>query len=464
MSYRTRLVEEGKPIPQNSDHDLEEEEEISISRPSQWSGMSTDISSINNKSMDSMDIDGPHRVQAHTPHTSVNASSLQARLKGAPVKGEKVANAKQASKKKSTRTGKYKITSQFEIGAPMATEQIVQNDPQPPYHQLYHQQQHPFAVEEHYQHPYTVGHQNPLKVANANKILHKQEDYKITSQFEIGAPMATEQIVQNDPQPQYYQHRNQQSHTVEEHEPLERMEIDEVQLQRLPMIVIDGANLAHAYVHATEGHGRDNTNHDTNTFRRKRIEPNALGIQIAVAYFRNAGCRVQVVIPSYWMNRKPNRSNGNMNGSGTAASDQMQILKTMQEEKILCCSPPTDDDDAYCIAIAKRIDARSRLMHSATNLTELTDVGGAFILSNDLFRDAMERDASGELRAWLKSGDAPSPGDHQFPRRISYSFCDLGSMNRYGDEQLDFVPNPRHPLVAMTDRLNRANGGYVNDI
>lgn len=103
-------------------------------------------------------------------------------------------------------------------------------------------------------------------------------------------------------------------------------------------------------------------------------------------------------------------------------------------------------------------------MHSATNLTELTDVGGAFILSNDLFRDAMERDASGELRAWLKSGDAPSPGDHQFPRRISYSFCDLGSMNRYGDEQLDFVPNPRHPLVAMTDRLNRANGGYVNDI
>jgi hypothetical protein len=394
MSYRTRLVEEGKPIPQNSDHDLEEEEEISISRPSQWSGMSTDISSINNKSMDSMDIDGPHRVQAHTPHTSVNASSLQARLKGAPVKGEKVANAKQASKKKSTRTGKYKITSQFEIGAPMATEQIVQNDPQP----------------------------------------------------------------------QYYQHRNQQSHTVEEHEPLERMEIDEVQLQRLPMIVIDGANLAHAYVHATEGHGRDNTNHDTNTFRRKRIEPNALGIQIAVAYFRNAGCRVQVVIPSYWMNRKPNRSNGNMNGSGTAASDQMQILKTMQEEKILCCSPPTDDDDAYCIAIAKRIDARSRLMHSATNLTELTDVGGAFILSNDLFRDAMERDASGELRAWLKSGDAPSPGDHQFPRRISYSFCDLGSMNRYGDEQLDFVPNPRHPLVAMTDRLNRANGGYVNDI
>ena len=227
-----------------------------------------------------------------------------------------------------------------------------------------------------------------------------------------------------------------------------------------------------------------------------------LGIQIAVSYFRNAGCRVQVVVPAYWMRRKPRRrgnENASASASGTAASNQIQrqrqiqrqiqVLQKMQEENILCCSPPTDDDDAYCIAIAMRIDARSRVRRGEgsgarsgaasssslqssrpnSNSNDLTDIGGAFILSNDLFRDAMGRDGSGDLRGWLKGegtgtgAGAGGAGGNNFPRRISYSFCDLGSMNKYGDEQLDFVPNPRHPLVAMVERSNREHGDYVND-
>ena len=269
------------------------------------------------------------------------------------------------------------------------------------------------------------------------------------------------------------------------------------------MVVLDGANVAHAYVHATQGHSNSvDHDHHHHYHPRNDMEPNVLGIQIAVSYFRNAGCRVQVVVPAYWMRRKPRRrgnENASASASGTAASNQIQrqrqiqrqiqVLQKMQEENVLCCSPPTDDDDAYCIAIAMRIDARSRVRRGEgsgarsgaasssslqssrpnSNSNDLTDIGGAFILSNDLFRDAMGRDGSGDLRGWLKGEGtgtgtgAGGAGGNNFPRRISYSFCDLGSMNKYGDEQLDFVPNPRHPLVAMVERSNREHGDYVND-
>jgi hypothetical protein len=80
----------------------------------------------------------------------------------------------------------------------------------------------------------------------------------------------------------------------------------------------------------------------------------------------------------------------------------------------------------------------------------LTSIGGAFILSNDLFRDAQKRDTSGDFAQWLGGDD-----DMGLTKRLSYSFAELGSINKYGDLQLDFIPNPRHPLVAMIERLNR---------
>lgn len=262
-------------------------------------------------------------------------------------------------------------------------------------------------------------------------------------------------------------------------DPSERMEIDDTHLQRLPLVVLDGANIAYAYSQATETTSTSNGSYLSSSSKNGLI-PNVLGIQIAVSYFLHGGCRVQVVVPVYWMRRKPtSKNNGGISGDNRSSSSkynssvissQLDILNRLKEQNILCCSPPTDDDDAYCISIARRIDARfearkktsSSLQSYATSHfanfgDDLTSIGGAYILSNDLFRDAKDRDLSGDLTRWL-DGDDNDELLHCLPRRISYSFANLGSMNKYGDAQLDFVPNPRHPLIAMIERSHRTNG------
>jgi hypothetical protein len=35
--------------------------------------------------------------------------------------------------------------------------------------------------------------------------------------------------------------------------------------------------------------------------------------------------------------------------------------------------------------------------------------------------------------------------------RISYTFGDVGTMNDRGEHILDFIPNPRHPLVLWME-------------
>ena len=60
----------------------------------------------------------------------------------------------------------------------------------------------------------------------------------------------------------------------------------------------------------------------------------------------------------------------------------------------------------------------------------------------------MERDSSGSLKKWLNNGASKDNG----PGRISYAFCDLGNIDDFGDQVLDFVPNPRHPLVIWTEK------------
>jgi hypothetical protein len=70
------------------------------------------------------------------------------------------------------------------------------------------------------------------------------------------------------------------------------------------------------------------------------------------------------------------------------------------------------------------------------------------VLSNDMFRDAQGRDSTGQVRAWLTAGHSKDTG----PGRISFAFCDMGTMNDYGETELDIVPNPRHPLVAWIEQ------------
>jgi hypothetical protein len=103
--------------------------------------------------------------------------------------------------------------------------------------------------------------------------------------------------------------------------------------------------------------------------------------------------------------------------------------------------------------------------------SDITMMDGAFIVSNDLYRDAIYRDPTHELKRWLEgpfalsnasssikhkySKDGPWRNVDDIPRRISYSFADLGSIDTYGDAILDFVPNPRHALISMIDRETR---------
>ena len=60
---------------------------------------------------------------------------------------------------------------------------------------------------------------------------------------------------------------------------------------------------------------------------------------------------------------------------------------------------------------------------------------GAFILSNDLFRDAIHRDISGDLHNWLRGKGCDK--SELLSGRISFSFCDISC------KDLDFVANLR---------------------
>ena len=147
---------------------------------------------------------------------------------------------------------------------------------------------------------------------------------------------------------------------------------------------------------------------------------------------------------------------------------QIEILQDLQSQNRLCLSPPTDDDDAYAITIARREDKKAKdrrreVQNSYSDFQGLESLEGAYVLSNDLFRDAMKRDVSGELREWL--------GDHRYMKgdtangtflsgRISFSFCNVGSIDNFGDQVLDFLPNPRHQLVEMIEK-NKARTHFV---
>eukprot|EP00816_Leptocylindrus_hargravesii_P000710 CAMPEP_0196827622 /NCGR_PEP_ID=MMETSP1362-20130617/94254_1 /TAXON_ID=163516 /ORGANISM="Leptocylindrus danicus, Strain CCMP1856" /LENGTH=324 /DNA_ID=CAMNT_0042208267 /DNA_START=21 /DNA_END=991 /DNA_ORIENTATION=+ len=177
---------------------------------------------------------------------------------------------------------------------------------------------------------------------------------------------------------------------------------------QLPLIVMDGANIAHAYSQAkaalydhqysqrltlsSVAAASSSYQNDSNDRRQPDVE----GIKVAVDYFLScagAQCRVMVVLPSYWLRTKP-RAGDYSQGNAKMITPQLESLHELHAEGLLCCAPPADDDDSYIISIARRADTRS----------SLNGGGGGFILSNDMFRDAIERDnnAGGTgLDKWL---------------------------------------------------------------
>jgi hypothetical protein len=217
--------------------------------------------------------------------------------------------------------------------------------------------------------------------------------------------------------------------------PIEQMEGVIDQSVKMPLVVLDGANVAYAYATAMSGLNSslgiaavvNNNNTDNNI---EKLEPDARGIQIATEFFVQSGIRVLVVLPQYWF-----RSNNNND------NNKLEILGALKVKGLIVASPPTDDDDAYALTIAQREENRS--------LKEPRNGDGpGFVLSNDLFRDAQQRDPSGgRLKNWLTDGRNTSVG----PGRISYTFGDMGTMNDRGERVLDFVPNPRHPLIVWME-------------
>ena len=224
--------------------------------------------------------------------------------------------------------------------------------------------------------------------------------------------------------------------------PIEQMEGVIDQSIKMPLVVLDGANVAYAYATAMSGLNSslgiaaiaNKNNNNNNNNNREKLEPDARGIQIATEFFIQSGIRVLVVLPQYWFRSNNNNNNNNDN-------NKLEILGALKTKGLIVASPPTDDDDAYALTIAQREENRS--------LKEPRNGDGpGFVLSNDLFRDAQQRDPSGgRLKNWLNDGRNTSVG----PGRISYTFGDMGTMNDRGERVLDFVPNPRHSLLVWME-------------
>lgn len=215
-----------------------------------------------------------------------------------------------------------------------------------------------------------------------------------------------------------------------------------------PLVVLDGANVAYAYAQAM--HDLHLQHHDRGG---SKLEPDVRGIQVACDYF-GSDVRVLVVLPQSYYRRKPGGGGGGGSGSSRAYHDagaprdaeQSRVLGALQRAGRLVAAPPADDDDAYALQIARRENARARQRrgtHSSAG-----GHGPAFVLSNDLFRDAQQRDTAGHLSQWLNRGIDADYG----PGRISFAFCDMGRIDDHGDPELDIIPNPRHPLVSWVEQ------------
>ena len=223
---------------------------------------------------------------------------------------------------------------------------------------------------------------------------------------------------------------------------IEQMEGVVDQGSKMPLVVLDGANVAYAYANGMAG-----KNNSSLEAASSKVEPDVRGIQIATDFFLQADIRALVVLPQYWFR---GNNNNRSTTTSTTFTPQLEILSDLKAKGLIVASPPTDDDDAYALTISRREESRSRK-------PPRNGEGPGFVLSNDLFRDAQERDSpNGILKEWLTKGRNADVG----PGRISYTFGDMGSMNDRGESVLDFVPNPRHSLIvwmeSKSDEIDRS--------
>lgn len=215
--------------------------------------------------------------------------------------------------------------------------------------------------------------------------------------------------------------------------PVERMEGVQDHSTQSALVVMDGANLAYHYAQSLSNSPALEGESYYDAMRSGR-KTDVRGIRVACQYFIQANIRVLVVLPASWLRRKPQAGDASSDSNALMQTEQLDVLEDLQRRGWLVAAPPTDDDDAYVLTIARREAKR----------------GAAFCLSNDLFRDAQERDAS--LGTWLKEGTSAETG----PGRMSYTFYSAGRRDEFGDKELELVPNPRHPLVRWIETNHQA--------
>ena len=243
-----------------------------------------------------------------------------------------------------------------------------------------------------------------------------------------------------------------------------------------PLVVLDGANIAYNYSDCL------------NPIRESQIrQPNPRGIRIAIEYFLHHECRVQAVVPVSWYRLKPrpadwhhlnNRSRGD-SSDARMVTEEVEELRGLRREGFLVAVPPGDDDDAYALALARREDDRvlgqrmcaRRRDDETIEMMEDDETSssrhhlplGGYVVSNDMFHDAIRRDDIGNYRQnrQLPLNARPvSLKGWLAKKRISYSFANVGTTSQSDDRiRLDFVPNPRSDLIEAIDACGRLKIG-----
>jgi len=477
MSRRPRLVEEGTPIAlSNGDNIISDDTEYQSQLDFLEEEYRKAISNCETtRTEEQWNYSSPvTKTTSATTPTPIGSSSLQVAAASATTS---------SSSLRRKRSNKTSETMHFEIGGggwqqtetttptrmTLPPSQVNQNDSR------YETNQFTAAIEQHKNQSHNQYISNNGNYYNGCSEMETEDDYDHPSSSLFKRPVVINSFSkQQQQQPvrnnnyngisTYFVVGGTNDETQQEvqcsYSQEDRMEIEDI-LPKPPLLVIDGANVAYAYAKAARGlQNKDNAvSYNYRGGNDTLAEPDVQGIQIVTSYFINAGCRIQVVLPVHWLRKKPRQTNHKYNG--TISSKQIKVLQKLEEQNILCCSPPADDDDAYAIAIARREDVRAKQRNeyyksSKQFLNSLASVGrGAFILSNDFFRDAIARDdVSGDLSDWLNGNTTTNDGTP--PGRISYSFCDLGSINDYGDPLLDFMPNPRHLLIDRIEKLSNS--------
>ena len=252
-----------------------------------------------------------------------------------------------------------------------------------------------------------------------------------------------------------------------------------------PLVVLDGANIAYNY---SESLHPTLAQHSSNL----RRQPDPRGIRLVIEYFLKHHCRVQAVVPTSWYQLKPrpcdtyhlkNRTRGDSDAK--MITEEVEELRNLRQQGFLVAIPPGDDDDAYALALARREEDRlleqqqqqeeerscgshMQRQHSFEGMDEDDNVLptklplGGYVVSNDMFQDAIRRDENRQhqqhLHSLSLSARPVSLKSWLMKKRISYSFANVGSSgddDDFNTIRLDFIPNPRNELIEAIDACGR---------